>query len=300
VRFHTCTRSGLIAAILVGALLLSGCVAASERPLTLPQKNIDRWVNPLDQFVPHEQVAAGYAELLLNSKCMRASGYDWNPPWRDVYADWGPSWNDAQRRLFTVALATRYGYHEAPSGYQAAGDQWAAFMATDADHNAPGEQRALSGCVKESRSQLADPGPDINLAMSYIGTVLDEVTARSEVIRAAERWHECMRPYGVEDLPESPARMPTHAIMKKFGLSSAPGGSAQSGTGPSAEEITLATADAECRVSSGYDDAAYAAEWDASVTFYRDNADALERARAAIRKNEQLVKLVISQNAPSK
>lgn len=280
-------------------LLLMGCAGTSDRPLALPEKNIDRWANPLDQFVPQHQVAASYAELLLDAKCMRAAGYDWNPPWRDAYAGWGPSWNDAQRRLFSVSLAKQFGYHEAPSAYQTPNPRWEAFMATGTERDAPGEQEAFGACLKESRSLLKDPGPDINLAMSYIGAAIDEAQSRSEVIAAAKRWHECMLPVGIDELPDSPDRMPTRSIMKKFGVSNAPGDGAQSGTTPSSEEIELATTDAECRVSSGYDDAAYEAEWDASVALYRDNADALERTRAALQKYDERVKLAITQNAPS-
>ena len=287
----------LVAGGIISCLLLAGC---SSKPvsLPLPEKNIDQWVNPLDQFVPKDFAVSGYATLLLNSRCMREAGYNWNPPWRDTNTSWGPSWNEAERRLFNVSLAKQYGYHEAP-GTRSSSSEWEAFNASIAN-TSDAEDAVFDACLKKTRKQLDDPGPVINLALSYISTAVDEAHDNDEVIEAAKTWRKCMRPLGVYDLPDSPRDMPTSELMKKFGVSNAPGDGARAGNTASAEEIKLATADAECRVSSGYQQVSYGAEWDASVKLYRENADELERARAALKAYDDQVKLVLSENTPSK
>lgn len=287
----------LVAGEIICFLLLAGCSSPSAS-LTLPEKNIDQWVNPLDQFVPQNFAVGSYAELLLDSRCMRTEGYDWSPPWKDTQAEWGPSWNEAERRLFNVSLAKQYGYHEAP-GSGRSNPEWDAFTASKVNLS-DSESAALNACTSKSRKKLKDPGPVINLALSYISTAVDEANSDEEVVKAAKTWRECMQPFGIYDLPDSPQHMPTKELMKKFGVSNAPGDNVRAGSAASAEEIKLATADAECRVSSRYEQASYDAEWDASVKLYRENADELERARTALKAYHEQVKVVLSENTPSK
>ena len=272
---------------------LSGCAIGKAISTPLPAKNIERWVNPLDSYVPMKSVASDYAEVLLNAKCMTAAGYDWQVPWRDLKGDNGPSWNSVDRRLFNVSLASKYGYHDGPPERSSTNPEWEAFAHKKIS---PAEDAALTRCIEHDRKRLPTlDGATANLAMGYIGAAIDNAIQDGGVLTAMKKWKACMTPVGIVDLPDSPLRMPTESIRTRFGIDLSE--SASTGTA-SAEEITIAVADAACQDSSGFSKAFYNAEWDASVVLYKENADALAVAREAIEQHDAAVEAIIDANMP--
>jgi hypothetical protein len=101
-----------------------------------------------------------------------------------------------------------------------------------------------------------------------------------------------MADVGIPDLPETPREMPSMWLIERLDLGGDPHGTA------SVEEIRFASADAECRESSGYVDAFYQALWNKEAQLVRDNADALLRIEAMVTEHREKVAQIISENAP--
>lgn len=89
-------------------------------------------------------------------------------------------------------------------------------------------------------------------------------TSSPELQDAASQWRTCMAPQGIVDLPQEPWRSTStgalpESLVTRFDYR--PTGEA------SADEIAVATADAQCRESSGWTDLLYEATWDQEAAF---------------------------------
>ena len=292
------TRTGVAAGLAVlSALTLSGC-GGSAATEDLPRKSFARWSSALDEFVPRKEEAASYAALLLDAACMRDAGYSsWAPPWRDTNPDPGPGWNPVGIRLFSLDLATTYGYRIPPAVRSDTNPEWVAFAQSKNGALEAGEQKAFTACADADRAKhrvVNLDGGTLNLAMGYMSLASEKARA-SETTKAAEKgWRTCMAPQGVADLPQTPEDMPSRSLTEAFGIG-------QNLEGPaSAGEIEVAMADARCRQSSGYSTTFYDIRWDESVRLLRENRDRLERARELITAHDKAVQEVINAHAPSR
>lgn len=271
---------------------LAGCSSAPLAAAPLPEKNIDQWVSPFDSYVPHNIRKSDYANLLLNAKCMISKGYDWEVPWRNLDGDDGPSRNSSGRQLFNLPLASKVGYHEAAPARSSTNPQWEAFIEGLATLP-PDEEAAFTTCAEEDRKTLPALDQTIaNLASGYGVIAWNEATQDAIVQDAATKWRACMTSQRFAELPSSPVEMPTASMRSRFGLDSGEASTA------SAEELRIATADAECQESSGFRAALYEAEWRASLPLVEEHADALARAREAISRHDSEVQSIIDRNMP--
>jgi hypothetical protein len=283
------------------AVAITGC---STHPGTntaaagnLPAKNISQWVMPLDQYIQTEAEshAHDYAEALLQEPCMAKSGYAWNVPWQDTSSFGSASLNAAGRSVFNPSLAGEWGYHLAPTTDTSLA-AWHAWEPQTINLSAS-EQSTFDSCLQQSRKQLPLlPGNDLNFASGLGQSAFEDAQHDSKVTAAAAKWRQCMAPAGVSDLPQTPATMPSDSVVHEFGIDN--GQIPVAAPIVSAAEKKLAVMDANCRVSSGYQQAAYTAEWDAQVALVGKNADQLSRVASALKKNNAQVAAVVAAHAP--
>ena len=115
------------------------------------------------------------------------------------------------------------------------------------------DNKVVFRCLDQVRKKQLPllPGSS-QLASALEQAAYDAALQDPAVLKAGKRWHECMRPQGVADLPPDPRGMPSPSVTKRFALDVITEESILQGPKVSAEEIALATADAECQESSGY------------------------------------------------
>jgi hypothetical protein len=287
------------ATLIAASLALTGCSAGSTHTAAtavpnLPQKNIDQWVLPLDNYIVGDTKASDYAGNLLVAPCVEKAGYSWNQPYRDITAGNGASFNSVGRRLFNPSIAEKWGYHFAPSP----DTTLAAANAFNASANAisPAEQTVVTKCIVQSRKTLPILSGSALIGANYASEAYDAAVSDSAVKAAASKWRACMVPAGISDIPATPEDFPSASVTSRFGL----GRLVLSNTPPDVTpaEIKLATFDANCEESSGYLPALYKTEWDHQVTLMSKNADALDRAKTQLDTYNAKVQKVISTHAP--
>lgn len=265
-------------AVLV-AVGLVGCSASSpdaaQGPSILVEKNRVMWVMPLDAYVVAEQLDSAVDVFI--EPCMRERGFVYRRPPVDVTKR-SETASVSGRRLFNVEVARQWGYSGAPDPNA---DVLRA-AAAESTHWSAEEQDQYEECLRDAREQF--PAQRINNFVSGL-TVSTWSGAKNapEVLEAAERWVQCMRPLGFSDLPAGPnadgGGTPTPAMVEAY--TGVPYDATFDGAAPEqtaeqrAEEIRIATFDAECQESSGYAQALYDAEWDRQVSVVRENEGAL-------------------------
>ncbi|MFI2753967.1 hypothetical protein ACGIF2_11075 [Cellulomonas sp. P22] len=293
-------RSSAAGMALIAVLSVSACSGSdadadvSSVAGALPAKDIDRWVMPVDQYVPQHQLMLDYAENVLVSECMAAAGYTWAVPAFDIHAPASPTSNAVNRQLFGQEIAATWGYLPAPSTQQNAAAQEAAVTQPLPE----GSDDQFWQCVSDVRADQLPPASSeaMNFASS-LGMAADQaVRVDSDVLAAADRWSACMEPLGISDLPDVPSEMPSESLRSQFGR----GERAAEAVPPaestaSAREIEIATFDAACRDSSGWSEARYEAEWELQVTAVQQNVDVLERILDENREVEERALAVLAE-----
>ncbi|MEZ5190013.1 MAG: hypothetical protein R2717_03375 [Schumannella sp.] len=280
------SRVGVVACLLlVGGV--SGC-SAPESPIELPEQDVDRWVMPLDRFMDSNDIAANYAETLLMGPCMAAAGFAWDVPWRDTDAAYRETSSPVGIRIFNTRIAQEYGYRSSPVLDPGAA-AWTAWAYREIGDD---EVAAMSRCREEVRAtELPDLPGEAQFANELAFQAYDAAEQDGGVQDAGRQWHDCMEDVGIPDLPATPRDMPSIWLIETLDLSD-PNGI------PSAEEIRYATADAECRDSSGYITTFYETLWDKEAELVRSNADALLRIEAVVTEHREKVAEIISTHAP--
>lgn len=275
-----------LVAVVACVSLVSGCAATTR--IELPHTDLEHWVLPLDRFIDTSAEATNYAEILLMGPCMRKAGFAWNVPWTDPYFGSTATSSDAGLRIFSLEVAETYGYRTAPrlNTGAAAWTEWAYRDMSDA------EVEANHRCTEEVRqSELPLLPGSSQLGNSLASAAWEATSADQAVVDAADSWRACLKPAGIPDLPATPREMPSNWLRDHLSLTDAH-------SPPSVEEIRFATADAECREDSGYEEAFYNVLWDKEAVLVQDNADALMRIEAMVKKHRAKVDEIISENAP--
>jgi hypothetical protein len=302
-----------VSILVIGSTTLTGCTAEDASSLEafpnsmgasstdaedvpgLPEKNIDQWVMPLDQYstISNDR-ASVYAENLLVQPCMEAAGFSWTVPWRDVHRTDGPSWSAAGSRITNLDLAMKWGYHLAPATDASFAANKAFF--DEKSSISAAEDRAFTKCLLAARKVLPLLPGSTQVPSSYVMAAWQGAMKEAPVVAAAARWRECMIPAGIPDLPESPRYMPSPSVVQRFNITF------EKSTEPptvSEDEIALATQDETCSRSSLYAKTFYDTEWDRQMKLVAQNADALERAKVMLAKHDAAVAKVISSHAPN-
>lgn len=267
----------LVRGITAAAVIIAsaGCSAgesdAGPGPAQLPEKNRMLWVMPLDAYRVDPQLA--YAVDVLVEPCMQENGFTFQRPAVDVTKR-SETVTASGRELFNVDVAATWGYGGAPDPN---GDVLRAAEA-QAMTWPQEEQDQYDECLRRAREEL--PPETVNNAVAGLSLpTWDDAAEDPDVVEAAGRWVQCMQPLGFTDLPDSPddasGGMPTQSMADAFG-ELADGHVNVQTPAQEAEEIRLATFDAECRESSGYAQARYDAEWEAQVRVVQENEETLE------------------------
>lgn len=238
---------------------------------------------PLDQLRSIDDGSIGYAANLLVQDCMQQAGFEWPIPPFDPGARPSATWNSTARRLFDPDIAAQYGYRIAPPP----GVDVAQEIEINSRQLSTAEQKTVERCRAGVTRRIAPPGS--RLIDSLSAAAYDAALSEAETVAAARRWAACLAPQGISDLPDMPNVMPSSSIVKRFHIGRG-GGSA------SPEEIRIAVADARCRESSGYAQAVYDNEVDQQLALFAKNRDALERTRAAFKRNVERAREVIAQH----
>lgn len=263
-------------AVLTVAASLAGCSSGggdggSNSDLGVQvEKNRSMWVMPLDAYMVDQQL--DNAVDVLVEPCMQESGFAYQRAAIDI-TQRSETVTVSGRNLFNVDVAKKWGYGGAPDPN---GDL---ILAAEAQTMSwpPEEQEQYDECMREAREEF--PAQTINnyvagLALSsWSGALRDP-----EVVAAAKDWVQCMQPLGFTDLPDSPnsesGGTPTQSMSDAYG-EVADGVTNVQTPEQEAEEIRIATFDAECQESSGYAQALYDAEWERQVATVRENEPAL-------------------------
>jgi hypothetical protein len=298
------------------------------------ERDQSTWTLPLDRYsaVPSYRLE-GLAEDLLRTDCIRRAGFpdektgfDYDAPRAETE---GANWT----RLFTVELAQKYGYRMAPdpgdnfaADREAGGGDWRTTKSDEylnvwdrctdeadtkvngwkqtrieAEDHAEWEQRhpgepyptteeetaawyeeQMDSMEQDAAEAAADP---TNLNVWFVDTSVPRLQ------EAAARWRECMAPLGIIDLPSEPwdpDTRPPQSLQDRWGWESA-------GDAASADEIQVATHDAQCRRDSGWFDTLYDESWNQEEAFIAEhkaeldatdlaqNVEAAQRALQTIR-----------------
>ena len=283
-------RSSLYAMAGVAPLLivLAGCSGAEGSTTTpeLPDKNLDQWVMPLDEYRPTEMyftVASAVSSAIVRA-CMVDSGEEYKVAIVDPESRGSETSTRYGRKLFSVAIASEWGYRPAPPpGSYEADRREAIEYSTTRGEASPSYADTLDACHKRADKEYPLAVTKYQGATSLAMDADAVALASEEVEAAAKRWRTCLTPKISFEVPRSPIDMPTEAMREKLGIS---GGDLTSmwsaGSTASSAEIETATEDAKCRRESGFSQAYYDASWDEQREQVRKHADELERARKAI------------------
>ncbi len=284
---------GAVMMAAVAVTSLAGCTgadAAGESGL----KDQDAWKMPLDEFYVYSVELDNYAEQLLTSKCLEQRGYEWPVPWQNTDYPQPKDFNRVGIRLFTLELATEYGYQFAPPADVESARLWVEFIETAEAYFPDSElDEELVNCRDEIRAVDEDSNQSFDGVNEIMGLALqaDQVALQSPaVMEATERWRECLQPQVDFTLPEEPrTEMPPHGADADW---------VSVDGHPSVDEIAVAVADAECRESSGLSAAAYETEWEEQRKLVDLNRDKLERIRDDAQDRKAYLLTIVADNAP--
>ncbi len=258
------------------ALVLAGCTAEPDVQIKLPERNVDAWVMPLDEFKWVGVSRSNYAELVLIRPCMLDAGLPFDlPPWEE--RERSESFNDFLFKVNNEELSAKWGYRLAPSEPSQYATEWEQLDSgltalPEADY------AIFVGCREAARKELPIMDDVNNYAASLQVAAYEEALETDSVKGAIESWQECMALLGVPDLPGSPDEMPSPSQTAAFALDDPASPVTQ-------EERDAAVADSACRRSSGYRDAMYDASWDAQVVLLEENSDTLFRNRDILQEH---------------
>lgn len=283
------TSAAVFSLGILTALILGGCTSMAPSTSTTAQKNIEQWTMPLDPYQQNDRTAAEYAELLLDRPCMIAAGYSWDVPYEDTSLR-SPTTNSIDVRLMTTSTVSNWGYHPAKTILPNA-SSWQKFEAMT-NSLSVAEFSKLRNCQAAARKKIPIVDDQSNYAAGLASGSIDTAMKKPLVIAAAAAWHRCMLPAGISDLPATPEGMPTPSQITEYDIANP-----TSTAGP--DEITAATKDLNCRVSSGYRQKEYNAVWAAQLVLLDKYRDQLDRNKAVLDSAAKKVANEIATHAPS-
>lgn len=203
--------------------------------------------------------------------------------------------------LFNTVIAQKYGYRKAPDpGYRySSGDVENRDRSYYEDKSQAFKDQMYT-CVNEANVRENGPIPTGKPITSKPGSYECELNqfgvSNSDPALAsqAKAWVQCMAPQGISDLPSAPWTLQNYGDMPeslKERWSWWPTGQA------SANEIQVATFDAGCRESSGWNQALYDLTWDRQVAFIAAHRADVQRALDAHAAEKTRLRDLLSQAA---
>ncbi len=239
--------------------------------------------DPLTWSLPFDRVLDGnlarleqHASDLLVDQCMAEAGFDDYELMNSSAVPFPETSPHGNATLFNVAIAQKYGYRMAPDpSYKISWEKIDLQGGGYYDNKPESFKNQWYACLDEVQVELHGPPTTEYLEVDENGPIPIESqlnrfmvdTSSPELQAAAEQWRTCMAPQGISDLPEEPWEAGTldlpESLMTR--LDYWPTGD------PSAGEISVATADAQCRESSGWTNLLYEATWDQQAAFVAAN-----------------------------
>ncbi|WP_143180840.1 hypothetical protein [Buchananella hordeovulneris] len=272
-------------------------------------KDRAKWTLPTDPYYGwQERSLSLHAYSLVIAPCMAQNGFpdyqviwDSNAPRSEFLAGSG------NFQVLTPAAAQRFGYRRVtepgdlvPQGAYA--DKSDAFHEQIAQCEIANEDILLTpqekAYVPQPLPEQAEDFPGPQTPEEEAGSLLNRLsvdTNTGELPAAADRWRQCMAPLGIPDLPAEPwlpamrHRMPP-SLLTRWNWQ--PGGQ------PSADEIEVATHDANCRETSGWQAALYDAEWELHTNFITQHGHELAPRLADLKAREDHYRQIIANHHP--
>ncbi|MFD6697651.1 MULTISPECIES: hypothetical protein [unclassified Microbacterium] len=289
----------------------------------LPEKDITRWVMPLDEYSAASLVRlVNYAENRRMETCLSKDGFSWPIPVEPT--------DDASYLAFpknmsafpelTVEIARQYGY---TANYMPGPepDPRSFERLNRIGASTPGLDTTLLACRDESRKTFdgLKAGDIFNTTGMWMYEETEKVPQDLVVKKAAATWKRCITAAGYDVSISAPVgdegeQMPTQKLGIELGFYAPPptkfptGGGTYGDTevdpdtaGPrksTPAEIELAVADATCRDSSGWTKAYYDAQWNAEFRVVLKHADQLKKMKADIESLTAQARQIIADNPP--
>ena len=207
---------------------------------------------------------------------MASHGYLIRSP--TVGAKQSPTVNAAGWKLFNVPTAQKYGYGSGVTG--------------------PPAPRPSETGAEEAQDPVCSKSVNVTMradqatAEAVAGMAFaadDQAQADPSVKAAVARWHSCMLPLGIPDLPEFPLNAATDSQRARFHPLRVDGAA-------SPAEITEAVFDAKCMDSSGFSNAYYQASLTYQLEAMVKHQDILTRALADKKAQEAVIAQVLKAN----
>ncbi|WP_223907928.1 hypothetical protein [Actinomyces capricornis] len=227
-----------------------------------------------------------YALDLLVDQCMSDAGFEDY----EVLTPSSPppgAQSAGKEHLFTVPIAQEHGYRKQFRQDSGSGDPSIYDNKPEAFHAQWNDCTTTSQIQLDAELSSGESDADWDARLS--GFTVD--TSGPELQDAAAQWHSCMEPQGIADLPEQPwtpmyfsQDMPESLTTAFYGDPVGP---------PSAEEIEVATADAQCRESSGWTSLLYETTWDQQAAFVEEHKAEVDARMAHNAAQTEKVRTVI-------
>ncbi|WP_336248719.1 hypothetical protein [Stomatohabitans albus] len=263
-------------------------------------KDITTNALPVDPFLVKDTGSIDKVRQLFLSSCMREKGssvtlptvrFDTDEPRNPAIAA------NSGQMIFTPENAGKYGYYynsvypnngvlEFNAAVEEIYSKGSGIDQSDGATNTDPDAEALAACeeaLMESEQDLygmdsqgydSKESYEEGLKRDPLGAMYYYTgTNTAYVKRTTDAWKTCMAPLGIADLPDSPLEMPPASLDEHWYNN-------QVDTNPmthaaSAEELSVAKADATCRESSGYNRAMYDVSWSMLQDYVNENKDIL-------------------------
>ena len=267
-------------------------------------KDPETWALPFDPLFHSEMSRLQlYAHDLLMHQCMSNAGFDDYEILNDPTTPYPQTRPHGGGTLFNVTIAQAHGYRMAPDpSYKPSRDQMDLGGGSYHDTKPQSFRDQLDICYEEARLRLFEPVPSASLepppSMNVEDTFLSRLnrfvvdTSSPELQNAASQWRVCMAPQGITDLPEQPwgtagdEPLPP-SLQTRFDYW-------PTGT-PSADEIAVATVDAQCRESSGWTHLLYEATWNQQAAFITAHQTDVDAYLAQIEQTTEEMRAIIAE-----
>ncbi|MDO4664935.1 MAG: hypothetical protein Q4A71_01800 [Actinomycetaceae bacterium] len=226
-----------------------------------------------------------YAKSIFLQKCMAKKGFDfpvvpfdWHDPLEPTIYSQGLSGTLTEER------AQKYGYRKEP--------------ATEREKLMRQRHETIAGEPQAWREAFNECDSDVKKVPPFKGSeslVEDRggggsLEWRKEVKAAAAKWHKCMEPLGIPDLPSNPWESPGPTLGAKFGMSNIddPESLNFDGSNVSPEEFKIAVFDAKCREKAKYHQILYDLYWqDSERNIAKHKGEFQARLNAIQKKNKE-------------
>ena len=266
----------------------------------LTHYDMSKWRLPTDPYREADTILISRARTAYFRYCMKSKGYTYQGRPEPPEGQAERYVNSAGRRLFDEKIASEVGYHVGIvpgwNVYQYSHDTIEKYK-TD-----PGYRDAKNSCFNKLMDQYPvlktyeEKSETGNALLASIGGA-EQGLEDPKVKKLVSTWKQCMKPLGLSDLPDNPVLMPGPQLSQKIGLNpgaDAPQSAIAASPGTVSEyERKIAVADAKCRISSGWQQAYYDADWNSADAYVKKNQKELSARLGQIKQVEATCREIV-------